>query len=274
MKNLIFTLLAILTLPFFAFSQKFQNRAHETQYNGKVNSVTRYEYSIPLFDTMQVDAALEKRGKLKYFTEYTATGRMRSSMVISSRYISKSVFEYDKFDNALMRIKTVEGFDSPPEILRYAYDYKNKSVVIFKNDKKYKFRQYDEQNRIIIEESFIEYSSRKETHKQEFTYELDGSISLKSYKNNKLMGTRTTNFDSLTQVKTESFKSPDGSRDSQTITKMDGEEIIEVLYSTYNSSCRQFNFRDANGNLIKRYRYNLENKMAHVCEYEIDYYKP
>jgi hypothetical protein len=274
MKNLLLTLLVLLSLPFLAFSQKFQNIAHETQYNGKVSSVTKYEYSIPLFDTTQVNAILEKKGKIKYFTEYTSTGRRRSTKTISSDYTLKSVFEYDKFDNALKYIRTVEGHDSPPEIIKYEYDYENKTVVIFKNNKKYKFRKYDEQNRIIVEESFVEYSNHKEIHKQEFTYKSDGTFILKAYKNGEFMGKRTAKFDSLTQIKTEFFKSPDGNRDSQTITKMDGEDIIEVLYSTYNSSYKQFNFRDAKGNLIKRYRYSTDNKMAHVYEYEINYYKP
>lgn len=274
MKIFIFALSVLFIMPNLVFSQKFKNTGHQTQYNGKVNFVTRYEYRIDNFDSTEVNAILTKASKTKYIIEYSATNQVRSFKTVSPDYSSTTIFEYDKFGNSLKRIRTIQGTDYPPEIIRYNYDYENKSVLIFKDDKKYKFRQYDEENRIIVEETFIEYSNRKEHTKQKFNYNINGSITIKSYKDGKIRGTGLTTFDSLTQIKTEIFQSPDGKRDSKTITKMDGEEVVNIIYSTNPIDYRTFIFKDENNNTIKRYRYNIEQNSAFVYEYEIDYYKP
>ena len=276
MKNLILTLLVLLSLPFFAFSQKFQNHRLQKQYNGKVSTVKRYEYQITNFDTTNVNAVLTKiNEKAPYFIEYTTTGQVRSFQTNLKNYKGRTIYEYDKFDNPIKIIRTVLSAESSPEIVNYDYNYKDKSVIIFKNDKKYKFRQFDSQNRMITEETYIEYSlsKRKENHRQEFTYnDEENSRTQKSYINGESRGMGITIFDSLSQIKTDIFKSSDGKRDSKTITQMSGHETTEVLFSTHPVHIRNFIFKDEKGNTIKRYKYDKERKVAFVYEYVIDYY--
>ena len=277
MRNAILTLISLLILPFSSFSQKFQNYRLQKQYEDKVSIVKRYEYQIANFDTTNVNAILTKiNEKAPYCTEYTATGQVRSFQTNLNNYVGKSTYEYDKFDNPIKIIRTVLSADTPPEIINYDYDYKNKSVIIFKNDKKYKFRQYNAQNRLILEETFVEYphSKRKEHHKQEYTYKSDGAIIQKSYKDGELRGSGVTTLDSLSQLQTKIAYTPNGAIRSKTITQMDGQETIEILFTTNANSLRYFIFKDDKGNTIKKYSYDTERKRAYIYEYEIDYYKP